>query len=406
MRRDRPPLGLVCSGCKSPLDLLSSDTGSDLRLRCPGCGRSFTARKKAPPSRSPEPPPVGGLTLAVRGATLRVLPWVYHAGVVAVSIVMLSMGWIIPAIRRWLDDELDGLDDLVKMVGGIWIASESKNPDNDFGPRLRRIDAPGIFDEVVDIARRLGVRPPEEIRLAFLPCCGVVAWRRSTALLLGLPLLDVLSIEELRAVLAHELAHMAKGDPARSVGSIRLIEGLGRALDDPDGRVWGPLRFWSEICQSAALRLVGPIARGQEARADRASAGIAGGPVAATALMKVALVQPIFREILSQHLSEVGNEHNLYATFRLFWLKLPESLLEAMRLRLLVVREVDRDSPHPPLPDRFTMLQNFPPQPTSSTDQFSAATLIGDLEWLEQMLHDRLFGLPKIEPSIFHRAGS
>jgi hypothetical protein len=33
-------------------------------------------------------------------------------------------------------------------------------------------------------------------------------------------------------------------------------------------------------------------------------------------------------------------------------------------------------------------------------------TFLGDLEIFEQMLHNRLFGLPPVEPSVFHRAGS
>jgi hypothetical protein len=32
--------------------------------------------------------------------------------------------------------------------------------------------------------------------------------------------------------------------------------------------------------------------------------------------------------------------------------------------------------------------------------------MVGDPEWLEQMLHDRLFGVAGIEPSVFHKAGS
>jgi Zn-dependent protease with chaperone function len=334
------------------------------------------------------------------------LPWVYHAGVGLGTVAMLSMGGFVPAIRRWLADEVEGFGDLVKLVGGVWVASETRNPDSDFGPPLRRPDAPGLFEEVAEVARRLGVRPPEEIRLAFLPCCGVVAWRRSRALLLGLPLLNVLTVAELRAVLAHELAHLARGDPARSAGSIRLVEGLGRSLDEPGSQSWGPLRLWARICRDNALALVGPIARGQEARADRASASIAGGSAAASALIKVALVQPIFRELLRHHEPDPSGDRNLYATFRAFWERLPEPLMEAMRLRLLVEVGSTGDSPHPPIPDRVAMIQGYADRVNGPTDHLAASSMLGDLEWLEQMLNDRLYGLPKIEPSVFHRAGT
>ena len=408
MRRVRPPLGLTCPGCGSSLEALSEGPDGVHRMHCPDCGGTFRARQRSRPARDPEPPPVGGLALAVRGAALRVLPWVYQAGVGLGTVTILTVGGFVPAIRGWLGDEVDGFGDLVKLMGGVWVASETRNPDSDFGPLLRRPDAPGIFDEVAELHNSTAgeSRPREEIRLAFLPCCGVVAWRKSRALLLGLPLLNVLTVAELRAVLAHELAHLAKGDPARSAGSVRLVEGLGRSLDEPGGQTWGPLRLWARICRDAAVALVGPIARGQEARADRASASIAGGSAAASALIKVALVQPIFRELLRHHDPDKSGSQNLYATFRTFGERLPEPLMEAMRLRLLVEARPMGDSPHPPLPDRVAMIQVYADRNEGPTDQLAAASLLGDLEWLEQMLHDRLFGLPKIEPSVFHRAGT
>jgi hypothetical protein len=39
-------------------------------------------------------------------------------------------------------------------------------------------------------------------------------------------------------------------------------------------------------------------------------------------------------------------------------------------------------------------------------DTAPATTLLGDLEIFEQMLHNRLFCLPVVEASVFHRAGS
>jgi len=349
---------------------------------------------------------MGGLELTVRGGALWLLPRIYHAGVGLGAVGLLALTGFVPALKGWLADEIDGWDTLVGSVGGAWIGSESRDPDSDFGPSLRRTDAPGLFEEVAEVARRLGVRPPEEVRLAFLPCCGVVAWGSSRALLLGLPLLDVLSLAELRAVLTHELAHLARGDDARSAGSLRLVEGLGRSLDGSGGRVRGPLRLWARICRDAAVALVGPIARGQEARADRSSAAVAGGRVAASALIKVALVQPLFRELLGHHDPDPGSGSNLYATFRAFWDRIPEPLLEAMRLRLLVGGGPDVDSPHPPLPDRVAMIQAYPAHPDGPSDRVPASSLLGDPEWLEQMLHDRLYGSSAIESSVFHKAGT
>ena len=406
MSRVRPPLGLTCPGCGSDLEPLDKGPADVHRLHCPECGETFRARRRPDASQSQSPPTVSGLDLAVRGVMLRMIPPIYNIGVAAGTLVLVAAGGFIPVIRGWLGDRVEGPGDMVEAVGGIRVASESRDPDNDFGPILRRLDAPTLFEEVAEVARRLGVRPPEEIRLAFLPCCGVVAWRRSRALLLGLPLLHVLTMAELRAILAHELAHLARGDATWAAGSLRFVEGLGQALDDDDSRAWGPLRIWARVCRSVAVALVGPIARGQEARADRSSASIAGGRVAASALIKVALVQPLFRELLGRHDPDRAVASNLYATFRAFWGRLPEPLLETMRLRLLTLDQGLGDSPHPPLPDRVAMVQSYPDRPDAPSDNIAAVAMVGDPEWLEQMLNDRLFGLPAIEPSVFHKAGS
>ena len=360
MHRGRAPLGLTCPACGSGLIGGDEDEadGSVRRLRCPGCGGRFRATPK-PDTAGPKvgaikrPPAVGGASLAIRAGILRGLPGTYRIGLAAGTTAMLALGGFIPVLRRWLNDEVAGFDDAARLMGGVAVASPSRDPDADFGPKLRRTDAPGLFDEVAEVARRLGARPPEEIRLAFLPCCGVVAWRRGRALLLGLPLLDVLTRAELRAILAHELAHLARGDATWSASSLRFVEGLGLALDDPSGRAWGPLKLWARGVRGLAARLVGPIATGQEARADRAAASIAGGRAAASALVKVALVQPLFRELLVRHDHDRAGSDNLYATFRRFWDRLPARLLEEMRLGLLAVEESGpSSSPHPPLPDR------------------------------------------------------
>ncbi len=271
---------------------------------------------------------------------------------------------------------------------------------------LARADAPLLFSAVEDVARRLAVRPPEQIRLTYLPCCGVLAWRRSRSLILGLPLLHVLNLAELRAVLAHELAHLARGDATASARSTRFVRGLGRALDRPPRPSRSPLRLWAILCRRAGDRLIAPIARGQETRADRASAAVAGGDVAASALVKVALVQPLFREVLDHYDPSNPSLPNLYTFFRQFWSRLPDELQTAMRHRLLSGADGPWDGPHPPLLDRLTLVQSYPDRPTTAADIAPAAVALGDVEALEQMLHNRLFAVPGVEPSVFHRAGT
>ncbi len=133
---------------------------------------------------------------------------------------------------------------------------------------------------------------------------------------------------------------------------------------------------------------------------------IAGGGAAASALVKVAVVQPLFREVLEHYDPNRPDLPNLYAFFRAFWYRLPLESLSAMRLHVLSNRHGTYDPAHPSLPDRLALIQSYGDPACVNGDNQPATTFLGDLEIFEQMLHNRLFGLPSIEPTVFHRAGS
>jgi Zn-dependent protease with chaperone function len=337
---------------------------------------------------------------------LRILTRLYWIGTFSGSLFMLACGGFIPVARGWLRDEIDGWADIVRALGGVWFTVETRDPDSDLGPVLSRVDAPLFFATIDKVGRRLGIKPPSQIRLTYLPCCGVVAWGRSRALLIGLPLFRVLTQGELRAIVAHELAHLARGDATAAARSARFVQGLEQAVERNGSRVRGPLGFWARFCLREASWLIEPVARGQEARADRCAATIAGGSAAASALVKVAVVQPLFREVLDAYDPSDESAANLYAFFRAFWYRLPADVHSAMRLSVLASRHTGNDPTHPPLPDRIVSLQAYPDPAHLNGDSQPATTFLGDLEIFEEMLHNRLFGLPPVEPSVFHRAGS
>jgi Zn-dependent protease with chaperone function len=337
---------------------------------------------------------------------LRVIERLYWLVTFSGTVVFLSAGGIIPVVRGWLCNEIDDWSDLVAALGGVWFRVESQNPDSDLGPVLARVDAPQLFTTIESVGRRLGVKPPGQIRLTYLPCCGVVAWGRSRALIIGLPLFRVLTQGELRAIVAHELAHLARGDATRAARSARFVEALEQAIERNGPRVRGPLGVWARYCLRVTSCMIEPVARSQEARADRFAAVIAGGSAASSALVKVAIVQPLFRELLEAYDPNDNGALNLYALFRAFWYRLPTEIHTAMRLSVLTRRHDTFDPAHPPLPDRIASLQSYPDAVNLNGDASPATTFLGDPEIFEQMLHNRLFGLPPVEPSVFHRAGT
>ncbi|WP_165223608.1 M48 family metallopeptidase [Aquisphaera insulae] len=412
---------LHCPDCAADLELLHEDRDGVFILACPGCRARFRATRArhdggdgrahgaGPPLVDDDGPgraTVGPVSLRWRAMILRVLEHLYWTVTATGTMAMLAVGGIFPVLGGWLRNEISGWADIVRIMGGTWFSVATRDPDSDLGPVLGRVDAPLLFTSIDAVARRLGVRPPGQVRLTYLPCCGVVAWGRSRALLVGLPLLRVLTQAELRAVLGHELAHLARGDATGAARSARFVEGLRLALEQDGGRSRGPLAAWARFCLREASWLIEPVARGQEDRADRSAALIAGGSTAASALVKVALVQPLFREVLDCYDPNHPEYPNLYAFFRAFWFRLPPETLSAMRLQILTHDDIAHDATHPPLPDRLARVQSYPDLVSANGDAQPATTLLGDLEIFEQMLHNRLFGGPAVEPTVFHRAGS
>ena len=412
-----------CPACGTALEpAASANRPDERRLLCPGCGGRFRIRRRADSPNTAtisgeipasatirpavEPPAVGGVGLAVRGGLLNALAALYHAGNAAGAAILFVLGGFVPVGRGWLRDEITDWPGVLKALGGVPISAETTDPDADLGPVLARADAPDLFAEVGEVARRLGARPPGQVRLTYLPCCGVVAWGRSRALVLGLPLLYVLTRSELRAVLGHELAHLARGDASAAARASRFVQGLAGALDAEPRPSLSPLRVWARLCRRWAESLHAPLARGREARADRASAGLSGGDAAASSLVKVAAVQGLFREVLDAYDPSDPTSPNLYVFFRRFWERLPEPLLAAIRHDLLRDGYAAADPAHPPLLDRLAAVQAYPPRPSFEGDSAPASSVLGDLEAMEQMLHNRLFAARTIEPSLFHRAGS
>lgn len=404
-----------CPECSGPLGPDPRRPGGS-RYICHDCRGAFRVERvepAAPPPiaptdadpRAPSLAPAGSVKLRWRAVILGILEAVYWTGTVAMTATIFVAGGAFWALAGWVRDEIRGWGGVVECFGGAWFRVEANNPDADLGPVLARVDAPLLFESIDVVSRRLGVKPPGQVRLSYLPCCGVVAWGRSRALLVGLPLLRILTRAEMRAILAHELAHLARGDATRAARRARFVEGLERAVERRGGKLRGPLGAWARYCLREASWLIGPVAWGQETRADRSAALIAGGGAACSALVKTAVVQPLFREVLAFYDPEEADV-NLYAFFRAFWFRLPEEIRSAMRMKILVDGGPP-DPAHPPLADRLVLLQSYPDHVRSPGDDQPANTLLGDLEIFEQMLHHRLFAsTAAVEPTVFHRSCS
>ncbi len=350
---------------------------------------------------------LGRVELQLRLCSLALIECCYRSVTAFFALISLLAGGFVPVLRGWLDDRVNGWSEVVELLGGYWPKRTLTTLDRDHGLVLNRCDAPLLFDEIREIGRKAGVRPPGQVRITYLPCCAVTAWgtrSRDRALLIGLPLLSVLDRLEFRAVLAHELAHLAHGDTGRAARTAQLVDAIEQDFHESIGPRWSLLRSWTRLWQGAASWLIGPIAIGREVRADRFAASLAGGMPAASALVKVALVQPLFREVLDHYDPVDAETVNLYSHFRLFWNQIPSSLLTDLRHRVYTRPPHPPQAAHPPLLDRIALVQSYPERPTTNADYLPAETILADIRFIEELLHQQLFGVVQdLGPSVFHR---
>ena len=255
---------------------------------------------------------------AVRLAQTR--PWRYRYEVVAVLaighlLVLAAAGWAVAgamALGLLLHDHAPALGlplwivwiPLAVVLGVLLRVMLPPRPEAP-GVRLAREDAPLLFDRIADIAARVRAPMPDTVHLtaqlnaevAEEPRVGLLPWYRRR-LSVGLPLLEALAPDEIEAVLAHELAHLAPSThPLAS-------------------RVYRARRLWAQLLEdvrtgrSAAILLlpmlvhyvprlqawVTPLVRQAELDADRVSAEAVGATVAGRALCRLRLASASARE--------------------------------------------------------------------------------------------------------------
>ena len=124
-----------------------------------------------------------------------------------------------------------------------------------------------------------------------LPRAGVF-WPINT-LTVGYPLLATLSVDQMRAVIAHELAHITHAHGRFSswvhrtrMSWVRLLDVLERHQSVP-AHVYFLFRFYVPRLHVLAAA----VSRRQERLADRLAADLTGPEVAAQALMAIAIGQ-------------------------------------------------------------------------------------------------------------------
>ena len=244
-------------------------------------------------------------------------------------------------------------------------------------PRLRAV--------IGDLAAATDVRPPDEVWITPHPNAFALqettrwgATARRTVLGIGMPLLVTLSVDELRAVVGHELGHFSSADSAVASIVHRGRLSMIRTMRIPPlsaSRLFGMYgRFF--------LRVTAELSRRQELAADRLAAQLTDPAVAAASLVSVERTALAYGRFLEEWVGPV-------------WVAgcYPERTFQGFA-RLRSQLEPLGPSPerprspydsHPPLSQRLTELAGLP-APDRVPDATPAWSLVEDLAALDRRI--------------------
>ena len=212
------------------------------------------------------------LALAATIGTLVLLVWIH-------ALWLLNIVWI-PALFGFV------------ILKSLWIRVPPPQ-----GMRLEAASSPDLFEEIEAVCARMAVPRLHRVLatqefnagVRRVPVLGLLGWYRSY-LVLGLPLLQSLSREQFRAVLAHELAHLSRrhGRFANQVYAMRTTWTLTRVELEQVGH-------WGQVLVRGFLEWYAPLldaygfvlARAHEYEADRAGVALTSPDVAASALARI-----------------------------------------------------------------------------------------------------------------------
>ena len=243
------------------------------------------------------------------------------------------------------------------------------------GKVLTREQVPLLFEILDDIRTRFQapqihtVLLTNELNAAIvqLPRLGAFGWYKNY-LIVGMPLFQALSIEQLTAVLAHEYGHLSGAHGRWGAWIYRLRQTWDRLISGlRENQNWGNGLFYRffewYVPFFNAYSFV--LARQEEYEADRYSTEINGKIYAAQALvsvdLKIRFLQERFWKKFYQHADNI--EEPLHAPYRLLQKILPQTYDQALTpaekqqwLADALAQQTKIDDTHPSLADRLAAL--------------------------------------------------
>lgn len=234
------------------------------------------------------------------------------------------------------------------------------------GIRLRRKEHPNLYDDLDQLRKDLKLPRIRSVMLTEDFNAGAAQYRtfgwfgvRKTVLSLGVPILEAMSAEEMRSILAHELAHISKGHSrlAGNIFHLRLVwMNLLQRMDGLLGQlILGPFaRWYGPYFEAYTIVMM----REHEYEADRLALNATNGPMTVVSQIRTEILSrtavPDYFEELRKLVIERSNPIKDSVSRQIEKVQLPfEEERSRKVLRRALAEETSIHETHPSLMDRI-----------------------------------------------------
>jgi Zn-dependent protease with chaperone function len=254
-------------------------------------------------------------------------------------------------------------------AAAVW-RSLTKEMEMPNGMILRRAQAPKFFAMLDQLCQKVGaaridyVLLNQEFNASVYQYSNMIGFGKSeNYLIVGLPLLEALSPEQLKAIVAHEIGHIARNDSEFSSYFYGLQRTWRDLLIDAETRssalevvILGFLRWY--VPQFTSYNFV--LMRLDEYRADQFSSQLTSKRHLADGLIQIRVLAHAWQQAVQTVLKQANHQPQVpFDVFSQILAALRQPLPKSLQQKLLdqaLSRKTDLDDSHPCLNDRLSAL--------------------------------------------------
>ena len=275
----------------------------------------------------------------------------------------------------------------------LWAIVPRPDKFEEPGPRITAHDHPELFRLIHDVAKATGQATPQDVYLvnevnAFVSQRGgLMGFGSRRVMGLGLPLMQALTIDEFKGVLAHEFGHYHSGDVALGPWIYKTRAAIGRTLDNLSDSV---LRYIFQAYGTMFLRVTHAVSRQQEFTADAIGAGVVGPQPMISGLRKLGGVSFAYQGYWYSELSPVMQAGYVPPVMSGF-----ASFMQRPRMATIMSKvseheeqesKTDAYDTHPSLAERVAALDKLPSRVSEPDTRPASSLLRGAEHWERRTL--------------------